>query len=90
MVSVESNKVINMSGYHRNRKCGPCSLFGKTQTRYAHFCSLSVGEQLQYILNNTSTVVIVVFVVHKHLKVNVFDLTPNMFHPGEKKEKMKL
>ena len=66
MISVESNRVLNMSSYHRNRKCGPCSLFGKTQTRYAHFCSLSVGEQ-QYIVDNTSTVSIVIKVGDKHL-----------------------
>ena len=86
MISVESNRIKNMSSYHRNRKCGPCSLCGKTQTRYAHFCSLSVGEQ-QYILDNTSTVINSDSCICRstHLNVNVSDLTQNMFHPGEKK-----
>ena len=80
-----------MSSYHRNRKCGPCSLCGKTHTRYAHFCSLSVDEQ-QYILDNTSTTENSdSCICHSYtLECKRFqsEHVPNMFHPGEKKEKM--
>ena len=34
-----------MSSHHRSKPCGPCDLCHKTQPRYDHFCTLTIGEQ---------------------------------------------
>ena len=34
-----------MSSHHRSKPCGPCALCHKTQPRYNHFCTLTIGEQ---------------------------------------------